>query len=360
MRQDGAFRGMTRESRLRRVLVIDPPGGDAPAIAAALGDEGYELLTVASQSEALTVLRTARVDAMLAVLDGGDAGLQLCRRLRAQPGHFMAPLLAVTGAPDPDFWQAAFHAGCDDVMRTPLQPVMLRARLRNLLERADYARELERVRSNLARYVSPRLRQLLQASQPGDGLPAPREQEVCILFSDIRGFTSLSRTIPAEVLFRTVSRHLGFQVESVYAHGGYVDKFGGDGIMAVFDDEDMVVNACACALDIMETNHDLQSRSAELAIPLGIGIHMGPVVAGNIGSGVHLDYTVIGQTVNLAARLCGYAQPMDVVVSESVREALGRRADMVCVEPREARLRGLSGAVTLYRLEGPDRAMASG
>ncbi len=351
---------MTRESRLRRLLVIDPPGEDVSAVSAALQDEGYELLMATSHAEALTMLRTARVDAMLLVLDGEAAGLQLCRRLRAQPGHFMAPLLAMTAAQDPHFWQAAFHAGCDDVMQSPLQPVMLRARLRNLLERADYARELERVRANLARYVSPRLRQLLQASQPGDGLPAPQEQEVCILFSDIRGFTSLSRTIPADVLFRTVSRHLGFQVESVYAHGGYVDKFGGDGIMAVFDDDDMVVNACACALDIMETNQDLQSNSAELAIPLGIGIHKGPVVAGNIGSGVHLDYTVIGQTVNLAARLCGYARPMDVVVSDAVREALGQRADMACVEPREAHLRGLTTAVTLYRLEGPERAMASG
>lgn len=351
---------MAYGSRVRRVLVIDPDEGDAQGIAVSLGDEGYELLSVSSHAEALTVLRTGRVDAMLAVLDGGEGGLHLCRQLRAQPGHFMAPLLAVTGSSEPQFWQSAFHAGCDDVMRTPLQPVMLRARLRNLLERADYARELERVRANLARYVSPRLRQLLQASHPGGGLPAPREQEVCILFSDIRGFTSLSRTIPAEVLFNTVSRHLGFQVESVYAHGGYVDKFGGDGIMAVFDDEEMVVNACACALDIMETNHELQTKSAELAIPLGIGIHMGPVVAGNIGSGEHLDYTVIGQTVNLAARLCGYARPMDVVVSDAVREALGQRTDMACVEPRDAQIRGLSGTVTLYRLEGPTQAIASG
>ncbi len=351
---------MTHESRVRRILVVDPAGGDAPAIAEALRGEGYELLSVACHTEALSLLRTSRLDAMLAVLAGDDAGLQFCRQLRAQPGHFMAPLLAVTGHSEPAFWQNAFGAGCDDVMRTPLQPVMLRARLRNLLERADYARELERVRANLARYVSPRLRQLLQARHPGDGLPAPCEQDVCILFSDIRGFTSLSRTISADVLFRTVSRHLGFQVESVYAHGGYVDKFGGDGIMAVFDGEDMVVNACACALDIMETNHELQANSSELAIPLGVGIHTGPVVAGNIGSGVHLDYTVIGQTVNLAARICGYARPMDVVVSEAVRKALGQRADMACVEPRDAQIRGISGTVTLYRLEGPERAMASG
>nr|WP_301289086.1 adenylate/guanylate cyclase domain-containing protein [Natronocella acetinitrilica] len=230
--------------------------------------------------------------------------------------------------------------------------VVLQARLFNLLEKAEYARELERVRANLARYVSPRLRQLLQRAQPDGGLPAPQEQEVCILFSDIRGFTALSRTIPADVLFATVSRHLGLQVEAVYAHGGYVDKFGGDGIMAVFDSAEMVGNACACALDIMQTNQELQATGADMAVPMGIGIHVGPVVAGNIGTGEHLDYTVIGNTVNLAARLCGYARPMDIVVSDAVRQRLDTHPELSCIDPRKAEIRGLSGAITLYRLAG--------
>ncbi|MCC5811277.1 MAG: response regulator [Ectothiorhodospiraceae bacterium] len=343
----------------RRLLVISGEQEGLADLRDILKQDGHEVLAAETESRALGLMRTRRVDAFLLDLGETSDGLQICRSLRAQPGYFMAPLLGITNSSQSDDWQAAFQAGCDDVLRKPIESVILRARLLNLLEKADYASELERVRANLARYVSPRLRQLLQTARAGEGLPAPKEQDVCILFSDIRGFTSLSRTIPAETLFNTVSRHLGFQVESVYAHGGYVDKFGGDGIMAVFDGEDMVHNACACALDIMDTNYELQTNSAELTIPLGIGIHTGPVVAGNIGSGEHLDYTVIGNTVNLAARLCGYARPMDVVVSDAVYRALGKRQDIRCVEPQQAEIRGLTGKVTLYRLEGPSRAVVS-
>ncbi len=343
----------------RRLLVIgDNPQGLSD-LCAILEEDGHEVLRAETESRALSLMRSRRVDAFLLELGGEQDGLQVCRTLRAQPGYFMAPLLGITDSSLSEYWQAAFQAGCDDVLRKPVEPVILRARLLNLLEKADYASELERVRANLARYVSPRLRQLLQTARAGEGLPAPKEQDVCILFSDIRGFTSLSRTIPAETLFNTVSRHLGFQVESVYAHGGYVDKFGGDGIMAVFDGEDMVHAACACALDIMETNYELQTNSAELTIPLGIGIHTGPVVAGNIGTGEHLDYTVIGNTVNLAARLCGYARPMDIVVSDAVQRSLGQQRDFRCVEPRQAEIRGLTGKVTLYRLERPSQAVVS-
>ena len=341
----------------RRIVLVDDDPGSAVEIRGDLQNSGLTLAICNDLQAALRLLRRERIDGFIVALSDDAEGLAACEALRGEPGHYMAPLMRVTASDDRDVWQAAFAAGCDDVMCRPLEPVVLQARLYNLMEKAEYARELERVRANLARYVSPRLRQLLQRAQRGEGLPAPMEQEACILFSDIRGFTALARTIPSDVLFTTVSRHLGLQVEAVYAHGGYVDKFGGDGIMAVFDGADMVGNACACALDIMRANQELQATGGDMAVPMGIGIHVGPVVAGNIGTGEHLDYTVIGNTVNLAARLCGYARPMDVVVSDAVRERLEQHPEISCVDRREADIRGLRRAITLYRLAGrePER-----
>lgn len=342
-----------------RVLVVD---GDPASVAVAreILESGGNVVVVAETSRAaLELARRDTFHAFLLVLeDPAIDGVELCRRLRAEPGYYLTPLLVATESGDREAWRKAYAAGCDDVLRKPLEPIVLEARLNNLMEKALYAQELERVRANLARYVSPRIRQILQAAAPGEGMPPPEEQQTCILFSDIRGFTAMAQSIPADVLFATVSRQLGAQVESVYAHGGYVDKFGGDGIMAVFDGEDMARNACACALDIMQASQELIGDEVPAAIPLGIGIHVGPVMAGNIGSGEHLDYTVIGNTVNLAARLCGYAQPMDIVVSDSVREVLGDARDMVCVDPCCAKIRGLSGVVTLYRLARQTPAMA--
>ncbi|MFV8835149.1 adenylate/guanylate cyclase domain-containing protein [Aquisalimonas sp.] len=336
----------------RRVLVLEGDHGDSgPTTREILEPSGFVLDQARDPDEALELARRESFDAF--VLDAesfGAEGIALCRQLRDEPGYYLSPILLTAEANDRATWQKAFAAGCDDLLRRPLEPVVVRARLVNLLEKADYAQELERVRANLARYVSPRLRQIVQNAGPEDGFPPPQSQHVCILFSDIRGFTALAQTIPPARLFASVSQHLGSQVEAVYAHGGYVDKFGGDGIMAVFDGDAMAHDACACALDMIEANAAMQG--GEFEIPLGIGIHEGPVVAGNIGSGEHLDYTVIGNTVNLAARLCGWASPGDIVVSEAVRSVLRETDEFACVEPREANVRGLKEAITLYRLEG--------
>ncbi|WP_290652435.1 adenylate/guanylate cyclase domain-containing protein [Aquisalimonas sp.] len=339
----------------RRVLVLaGDHGSSGPTAREILEPSGFIVDQTTDPQEALDMARRESYDAF--VLDAEsyrEEGIALCRQLRDEPGYYLSPILLTAEANDRATWQKAFAAGCDDLLRLPLEPVVVRARLVNLLEKADYAQELERVRANLARYVSPRLRQIVQNAGPGDGFPMPEQQHVCILFSDIRGFTALAQSIPPGRLFASVSRHLGSQVEAVYAHGGYVDKFGGDGIMAVFDGDAMARDACACALDMINANVAMQGD--ELYIPLGIGIHEGTVVAGNIGSGEHLDYTVIGNTVNLAARLCGWASPGDIVVSEAVRGAVNGAEEFVCVEPRKADIRGLKEAITLYRLRSGQR-----
>lgn len=345
---------MTGAASQRRVLVLDGDHQeDGPTARMILEPSGFVVDEATSPAVALDLAKRNQYDAFVLNAESYDAGgIELCRQLRDHPAYYLSPILLTALANDRATWQKAFAAGCDDLLRLPLEPVVVRARLLNLLEKADYAQELERVRANLARYVSPRLRQIVQKARPGEGSPPPEQQNVCILFSDIRGFTALAQTIPPAQLFSSVSRHLGSQVESVYAHGGYVDKFGGDGIMAVFDGVSMAGDACACALEMIQANAEMQGE--EMDIPLGIGIHQGPVVAGNIGSGEHLDYTVIGDTVNLAARLCGWASPGDIVVSETVRGSLNDNPDLQCVEPRRASIRGVKEALTLYRLKAGD------
>ena len=82
-----------------------------------------------------------------------------------------------------------------------------------------------------------------------------------MLFSDARGFTEMSREVDPELLFRMLSEHLAAQVDLVYNHAGYIDKFAGDGIMAVFDGERLVLRGCRCALEIMEMSRDIAART---------------------------------------------------------------------------------------------------
>jgi adenylate cyclase len=291
------------------------------------------------------------VDVEMPVMDG----IELCQQLRNNPRFRFTPIILMTAVEGGAIMRRAFAAGCDDFLEKPLEPVVVMARLSGQLQKYEIFRQLERVRRNVARYISPRLRQMIESSADSGELPPAVEREVCILFSDIRGFTALSQTIPPSMLFSTISHQLGAQVDVVYRHRGYVDKFGGDGIMAVFDGDCMAWDACRCALEIMRVSETMQGED-EPPMPVGIGIHQGVVVEGNIGSGEHLDYSVIGNTVNLAARLCGYAHSRDIIVSESVQATIGDDVALQFIEPRQAQIRGLREPIQLYRLVGAEEA----
>lgn len=317
-----------------------------------LTDVGFHVLTAADGVEALEAVDGQTPDAF--IIDVGMPrmdGITLCGRLREEPRFQRTPILVTTASDVSQVVRDAFRAGCDDVIHKPLEPAVVAARLSGLLQKAEAYQELERIRQRLARYVSPRVRHIIEAERADESPLKPELKDIAILFSDIRGFTALSQSLSPEVLFDVISGNLGRQVDAVYRHHGYVDKFAGDGIMAVFDGPDMALDACNCALEIIDETRRHDALPDGAAMPLGIGIHAGPAVVGNIGTGEHMDYSVIGETVNLAARLCGYAGALDVVVSSSIRLAVdGRDDEIEFTDRHEARLRGLHKPMTLYHL----------
>lgn len=343
---------MEQHERQRSIMVVDDHRFSRTVLARILGAAGFAVEVAESGEQALEKVADRCPDAFIIDVEmPGMGGIELCQRLRADPRFRLIPILMMTALEEGSTLRRAFASGCDDFLEKPLAPLVVTARLNGQLQKYDTFRQLDRVRQNLARYISPRLRKMIESRAPGEDFPPPVERDVCILFSDIRGFTALSQKIQPSLLFSTISRHLGAQVDVVYRHRGYVDKFGGDGIMAVFDGECMVLDACQCALEIMAAAEQLTPAEGAPPMPVGIGIHMGPVVEGNIGTTDHLDYSVIGNTVNLAARLCGYAHSRDIIVSEAVRQAVGEDEKLSFTEPRQAQIRGLRAPIQLYRLE---------
>ena len=173
------------------------------------------------------------------------------------------------------------------------------------------------------RYLAAPIREVLEEGVAGEQrLKAHRHNDVCVLFTDIRGFTALSQTIDPDLLTRTVNRHADYQSQSVERFGGYVDNFFGDGLMAIFEGEDMEARACQCALEVMAQSRRPPESPDVRAVPIGIGIHAGAVVRASFGSDRWQTYTAIGAAVNIAARLCDHAAGTEIVVSETVRQAL--------------------------------------
>jgi len=311
--------------------------------------EDYLVLTASNYEEALALASGKPLDAFLMDIEIGDhSGIDLCRSIRSIEAHQHTPIICITGQDYPEILLNAFNAGADDFIGKPINLVSLLARLKLQLQKTDYFLKLERARQMLRRYLSPRVANLAEEFSETGKIPSPEERQVSICFTDIRGFTALSETMEPGQLFESLSGHLRRQVELVYRYGGYVDKFNGDGVMAVFDGNGMVEKCCLCALSIMEDAARISP--GEEKFPLGIGIHTGRAMIGNIGSPKHLEYSIIGPTVNLAARLCGYAQPETIIVSDSVCKAIGPGSDLVFIDPREVQIRGVSGKVQIFRL----------
>jgi adenylate cyclase len=334
----------------KRILVVDDTAVTRMLVADILRSGGVTLIEADTGEGALKVARDTPVDAFLLDIRLGDMnGIELCRALRAMDAYRVAPIIFVTAVDQREVLQWALDAGADDFIQKPIHAMVLRRRLSNLLQKADYVKQVERMSHSLRRYVSPRAQEVARLHATTRELPAPTRQEVCVLFSDARGFTELSQDLEPESVFEVLSGHLAAQAELVYRHGGDIDKYSGDGIMAVFEGDGMAERACRCALEILE-------RSAELAglgttpIRLGIGIHQGNVMVGNLGSSEHSDYTIVGKSVNLAARLCGQAN-QSIVVSKAVRDAAAADASLAFGAERTADIRGFRDPITVYDLQ---------
>lgn len=204
--------------------------------------------------------------------------------------------------------------------------------LRALLSAWETWREREHLSATFSGYVSPQLMRRLQSgeiSPEKGGVKAP----VCVLFADVRNFTALSETLPPEQVVTLLNAYFAAMTSAIHRHGGIVDKFIGDGLMALFGQPEPLPSPERAAL---EAAHEMLIRLERLNsevfsrqgwhLEIGIGIHCGDVVLGFLGAKLRHDFTAIGDTVNTASRLEGLTRALacPVVCSQAVADAVGR------------------------------------
>lgn len=340
----------------KRVLLVDDMSTVRKVLTRMLEGYGMEVLQASDAETALMMMAEQDVDVFLLDIHlAGMDGMELCRRLRRFERFKHTPVLFITSLVEDEISQQAFESGGDDIISKPVSEAVLRARLNNHLQRGEYARELDVVRGKLDQYVDSRTRQMVEKQVREGKKLTPERREVCVLFTDVRGFTQLSQEMEPEKLFKILSENLSSQVKCVYRFGGYIDKFSGDGVMAVFDGPDKSLNSCLCALKMVEEACVQATGDAAALYQLGIGIHQGETLIGNIGIEKQLDYTVIGPTVNLAARLCGHAKALSVVASDAVRKQLQDEPQVCFSEPMPLQVKGVKEPVLAYHLSAGEK-----
>lgn len=206
-------------------------------------------------------------------------------------------------------------------------------------------------RFELLKFVSDGTVAAIQESENGVKLGGERRQ-VAILFADIRGYTAFSEGRDPETVVAVLNHYFQVQAEIVARNRGDIDKFVGDQIMAVFLGDDMAQNAVRCALQIQQAMTEQKAADTGNAnLDIGIGIDMGGVVMGAMGSRKRMDYTVLGDHVNLAARLCSAAEPGQTLISKATFDGLTGTDDFRATELRPIRVKGKKDEIAVFAVD---------
>jgi class 3 adenylate cyclase/CheY-like chemotaxis protein len=361
-----------------RILIADDNAANVKILHTRLAAQGYEIVTAADGEQALAAAREHRPDLILLdVMMPKVDGIEVCRRLKDDPGFPFTPIVLVTAMADVKDIVAGLDAGADEYLTKPVDQHALVARVRSMLrikslhdtvhaQAEELARwnatleqrvasqvdELERV-GRLKRFFSPQLADLIVAGGADDPLKTHR-REITVVFLDLRGFTAFAETAEPEEVMRVLREYHEAMGQLIMAHGGTLERFTGDGMMVFFNDPVAVPDPGPRAVRMAVAMRDRAGQLAEgwrklgYDLGLGVGLAQGYATIGGIGFEGRLDYAAVGTVTNLAARLCGEAKAGEILVSPRVAAVIDDVAETEAVG--ELTLKGLVRPVPARRV----------
>lgn len=323
-----------------RILIVDDAPANIQILSSILKGEGYQISVATNGRQALEALTRVRPDLILldVVMPELD-GFETCRQLKASEPWRQIPVIFLTAKAETGDIVKGFELGAVDYVAKPFNAHELLARVnthltidelrRNLAAKnAELARAHELVRRAFGRYVSEEVAASLLQSPEGLELGG-EEREVTILMSDLRGFTALAARLAPREVIEFLNLYLEAMVDVISRHEGTIDEIIGDAILVIFgapvpcDDHAGKAVACGLAMQLAmaEVNERLVRKGAA-QLEMGIGIHSGRVVVGNIGSLRRTKYAAVGSNVNLAGRIESFTTGGQVLISESTRQQI--------------------------------------
>jgi signal transduction histidine kinase/DNA-binding response OmpR family regulator len=347
------------------ILVVDDIADMRDLVGGTLARHGYRLASASSGGEALDAAKRNKPDVVVTDwMMPGMTGPELIGAMRKDSALASVPVVLLTAKSDEESKLAGTEVGADAFLGKPFNEQELASTVRNLVHLKEREREVERLNRHIAenvlkRYLPPPLVDEILSGRTSLDVE-PETAQATVLFGDLAGFTKTSAQLRATKMARLLNEYLSKMNDVVFAHGGTIDKYMGDGIMVIFgapvrlEARDQVHRAAKCALAMQRAMTELhaQWRKEGLPeIPLRIGVHHGPVVVGNFGDARRSDYTAIGPAVNLASRIEGQCPPGSVLVSGEVCDFL---PEAMAEDAGTFQLKGIEGVVRCFRLVDRD------
>jgi len=347
----GLIAGKLPASR-ERILVVDDSPAQRHYVADCLARQGFEIITAPDGLVALEKARAARPALVVSDYEMPVmTGFELVHALRRDPELRNIPVIMLTARDSKRDMAQLRAAGASAYLVKPFAQDKCVA----IVERTLAERRLMAYKEASAVYISDGARRAAEERALAGTMGTVRadEREMCILFSDLAGFTPLSATLTPRALIELLNAYFDEMCPLIKAEGGDIDKFIGDAIMAVFDEvrgrEPAPERAVRAAM-AMQAAMAPFNEGREPKLSMRIGINTGPLVRGDLGSRVvRRDYTVIGDTVNRANRYEAKCPVGGVMISQSTRDALG---DLIQVQPAaRLELKGVKEPVMGYVVE---------
>jgi class 3 adenylate cyclase len=356
------------------VLIVDDDPDMSAYLALLLRNEGMDPDVANDGEKAITRALTSYPDLILLdVMMPGMNGFEVCRALKSDPATALLPVVLITALEDQDSRVRGIEAGADDFLSKPINREELLARVRTLRRLHETRKELESrrlaseaarvdaLRAAVSRYISPLLadRMLNQKIDDSGVFPTLRDRAaVVVLFADLRGFTRLSETVPVWRIVPMLNEFFTQITAAAYENEGTVFSMAGDSLLVGFNvpisQPDAAERALATGRSMIRRFTPVAQRwktEHGLSVGIGIGIEAGEVVVGNVGSPTFMSYTIIGDAVNVAARLMQMAAPSEILLGPGVCLALKPLLGGVAAsDRREVAIRGKAEPVEILAI----------
>ncbi|MBL8119411.1 MAG: response regulator [Anaerolineae bacterium] len=338
-----------------KILVAEDNPNARQLVRDILESVGYEMVLAVDGPSALTAAQTQVPD--LIILDvnmPGMSGFEVCSAIKSDEKLSHIPVLMLTAQADIESRVTGLGLGADDYLSKPFSPrelaARVEARLRLKNETDSLRKTQEVIRQTFERFVAPSVVESL-LKDPTQVKLGGKLQELTVLFSDLEGFTSVSEHTEPEKMLGILNKYHELVVRIVQKYAGTVDKFIGDGVMALFNtplpQPDHALRAVQSALNIQE---ELVAFHEELEpiyrMKINFGIHTGMAIVGNVGTPEIMDFTAVGDTVNLASRLQAICSNGQILISQATHDQLQGRVRLNPIGIRN--VKGRSEPVTVY------------
>ena len=339
------------------LLVVDDNEDNRYLLVRRLKREGYtDVSEVEDGRSALRLMREKRFDlVLLDVMMPEMTGYEVLEQMREDDGLREIPVIVISALDEVESAVRCIEAGAEDYLPKPFNVVLLRARIRASLEkkrlRDETLKQLEIIRSVFGKYVPSGVAEAVVA---GEGNLAPELVSATIMYTDIEAFTATAEAMEPERVVAMLNDYFPAVIEPVIRHGGIVNQFQGDAMLITFNvpvrDPSHADQALRAAGEIQQVLAERTFGGAKLRTR--IGINTGKVIAGNVGSGERVNYTVHGDAVNLAARLERMNKEYNSLVLVSENTVTQLAGDYELKAMGEVAIRGKAERVKIYA-QGP-------